>query len=107
MRRLMSFTLAAVAAAVAGLVAKRLLTPGTARAPLPSATDSVAVTPEQPARVEESVSLSAVSSASRSLPGTREQLYKQATKLGVRGRSRMNKKQLQEAVETRRSGGDS
>ncbi|HTA32426.1 MAG TPA: hypothetical protein VK721_03295 [Solirubrobacteraceae bacterium] len=33
---------------------------------------------------------------------TREQLYEEARKLGVEGRSRMNKTQLQQAVETKK-----
>jgi hypothetical protein len=41
------------------------------------------------------------------LPGTREELYRQAARLGVRGRSKMNKQQLQEAVQAQSSGGDS
>jgi hypothetical protein len=35
---------------------------------------------------------------------TREELYEQARRLGVSGRSRMNKAQLQRAVESRKSG---
>jgi hypothetical protein len=104
MRRLLSFTLAAVAAAVAGLLARRVLVQRADPASLPRATDSSAPL-EQPGRVQGTVSLSALSSASRSLPGTRDELYEQATRLGVRGRSKMNKRQLHEAVEARRSGG--
>jgi hypothetical protein len=33
---------------------------------------------------------------------TREQLYQEARRLGVRGRSRMNKRQLQRAVESKK-----
>jgi hypothetical protein len=38
---------------------------------------------------------------------TREQLYREAARLGVRGRSKMTKQQLQDAVEAARKGGDS
>jgi len=38
---------------------------------------------------------------------TREQLYKQAQDLGVEGRSKMNKRQLQEAVAAAKTGGNS
>jgi hypothetical protein len=103
---LLRFILAAAAAALAGLLVRRLLLQ--AGAPAPSATQGFADSPpEQRVGVEGAVSPSAVRSASRSLPGTREELYRQAARLGVRGRSKMNKQQLQEAVQAQSSGGDS
>jgi hypothetical protein len=105
MRRLLGFTLAAVAAAVAGLLARRLLVQGAAPASLSSGKDLAGSLAEQ-SGPEDTVSLKAVSLASRSLPGTRQELYEQATRLGVRGRSRMNKRQLQQALDAARFGGD-
>jgi hypothetical protein len=39
-------------------------------------------------------------------PLTRDQLYSEARRLGVKGRSKMNKQQLQEAVDAARIEGD-
>jgi hypothetical protein len=38
-------------------------------------------------------------------PRTREQLYREAARLEIRGRSKMNKAQLQDAVEMAKTGG--
>lgn len=108
MSRLLGFTLAAAATALAGLLVRRLILQAGTPASLPSATQDFADSaPEQPVGAEGAVSPRALRSAARSLPGTREELYKQAARLGVRGRSRMNKRQLYEAVEAQSSGGDS
>jgi hypothetical protein len=104
--RLLGFILAVAAAALAGLLVRRLLLQ--AGTPAPSATQDFAGSSlEQRVGAEGAVSPRAVRSASRSLPGTREELYRQAARLGVRGRSKMNKRQLHEAVQAQSSGGDS
>jgi hypothetical protein len=106
--RLLGFILAAAAAALAGLLIRRLLFQAGTPASPPSATQHFADSPpEQPIGAEGAVSPRALRSASRSLPGTREELYGQAARLGVRGRSRMNKAQLHAAVKAQSSGGDS
>jgi hypothetical protein len=108
MLRFLRFTVAAAAIALAGLLVRRLLLQAGAPGSLPSATqDFAGSSPEQPLGVEGAVSPRALRSAARSLPGTREELYRQAARLGVRGRSRMNKRQLHEAVEAQSSGDDS
>jgi hypothetical protein len=43
----------------------------------------------------------------RSSAVTHEQLYREAVGLGIRGRSKMNKRQLQQAVEAAKTGGGS
>jgi hypothetical protein len=108
MSRLMGFILAAAVTAIGGLLARRLLLQARTPASLPIATrDPAAAVPKQLAEPDGEVSPRAVRSAARSLPGTREELYSQAAELGVRGRSRMNKQQLYEAVEAQSSRGDS
>jgi hypothetical protein len=114
MLRLLRFTLAAAATVAAGLLVRRLLLQARGPAALPSAGQEVAEPPEvaeapneQPVGAEGAVSPRAVTTAARSLPGTREELYKEAARLGVRGRSRMNKRQLHEAVEAQSNGGGS
>lgn len=108
MSRLMGFILAAAVTAIGGLLARRLLLRARTPASLPIATrDPEAAVPKRLADTDQGVSPRAVRSAARSLPGTREELYSQAAELGVRGRSRMNKQQLQEAVEAANAGGSS
>jgi hypothetical protein len=102
------FTVAAAAMALAGLLVRRLLSQAGTPASAPSAMQDFADSrSEQPEGGEGAVSPRALRSAARSLPGTREELYRQAAGLGIRGRSRMNKRQLHEAVEAHSSGGDS
>ena len=108
MLRFLRFTVAAAAMALAGLLVRRLLSQAGAPASLPSPTDDFAMAPpERPMDAEGAVSPRALRSAARSLPGTREELYRQAARLGVKGRSGMNKRQLHEAVKAQSSGADS
>jgi hypothetical protein len=103
MSRLLRLALAAAAAALAGLLARRLLLqPGHAGSLPRTAEDSADSPPRPLGGREPTVSPTAVRDAARSLPGTRAELYKQAAGLGIKGRSKMNKRQLHEAVQKRR-----
>lgn len=81
MRRLMKICLAAALAALAGVVARRLLD------------------------LEQERSMPQPVSPSNGTDATRDELYQEAKKLQVEGRSKMDKGQLQEAVEAARTGG--
>jgi hypothetical protein len=92
MRRLLILVLAgAAAAAVAQLLQRYLQTGGD---------PFVGSAEHRPSAVP------ATSAANGTHP-TREELYKQARELDVEGRSKMNKRQLQEAVEAAKIGGRS
>lgn len=82
MRKLLNITLAAAITALAWFLVRRLLADAENAAP--------------------SVKEDAPSSGP-----SREQLYREAARLQVKGRSKMNKRQLQEAVEAANSGGGS
>jgi hypothetical protein len=79
MRRLLKILLAGAVIAIARALIQRLL--GQEAEPEPPADSQPASSP------------------------SREQLYKEAARLDVKGRSKMNKRQLQEAVEDARLGG--
>lgn len=106
MRKLLSLAVASVAAALVGLLIKRLFVPSPV-SPAIATVNPTASQADQSAPGGAPVSQRAVRSASRALPGSREQLYQEASRLQVRGRSRMNKRQLNEAVEAAMRGGDS
>src|SRR5215211_5326491 len=98
MRRLLSIAFVAAAALAAGLVARRRR----------QRTRWKALPP--PDEADSPPGLAAASPApagSRDREPTRKELYREATRLGLKGRSKMNKRQLQEAVEAARTGGDS
>jgi hypothetical protein len=98
MRRIAKIALvAAVAAAMAQAVRWLLERDGEA-APEPPR-------PEQtPARAENRNG-AAPSGASAAGGPTREELYREARRLEIQGRSKMNKQELQEAVEAAKTGG--
>jgi hypothetical protein len=88
MRRLLKIPLAGAVAALVGMLIRRLLeqvdgdrggVPATRSAPT---TRTAAASPR-----------------------TREQLYKEAARLEIKGRSKMNKAELQDAVEMAKTGG--
>ena len=81
MRRLLNIALAAGVTALAMRLIRRLLARAVEQDVQPAPTANSAV--------------------------TREQLYRQAADLRIKGRSKMNKRQLREAVEAARSGGNS
>jgi hypothetical protein len=88
MRRLLKIPLAGAVAALVGMLIRRLLEQVEGdRGGVPAAagggeTHSAAVPPR-----------------------TRDQLYKEATRLDIKGRSKMNKAELQDAVEMAKTGG--
>jgi hypothetical protein len=82
MRRLLKICLAGAVAALAVLVGRRLL----------EQEQEMSAPPPPP-------------SASNGAGATRDELYREARELGVEGRSKMNKEQLQKAVEAARTGG--
>jgi Rho termination factor, N-terminal domain len=104
-RRLLTLMLAASAAALAALLARRLILEAETQAGLAHSGGS-RTTPAPGPAPGGPVSTSAARAAAQSLPGTREELYRQAASMGVRGRSKMNKQQLQEAVLAKRAGGE-
>jgi hypothetical protein len=79
MRKLLNVAVAAAVIALAWTLARRLL--ADPEQALPSARESASSGP------------------------TRKQLYREAVRLQVKGRSKMNKRQLHEAVEAANSGG--
>jgi hypothetical protein len=91
MRRIVKIVLLAVLVAAAGLALRRLLEPGPDAAELepPKPGD------EHPGRPN---------GTSPSGP-TKDELYTEAKRLEIQGRSKMNKQELQEAVEAAKTGG--
>ncbi len=90
-----------IGVALAGVLLNRLRKRSRPAAESPGAEHVPAGRPAKPVG---EISQGAVRRAARSLPGSREQLYREASQLGVRGRSKMNKRQLHDAVEAARSG---
>jgi hypothetical protein len=82
MRKLLNIALAAGITALAWLLVRRLMT--RTQTPVPSVKQTAP--PSEPSR---------------------DQLYREAARLEVKGRSKMNKRQLREAVEAASNGGDS
>jgi hypothetical protein len=85
MHRLLKIPLAGAVAALVGLLIRRLL--------------------EQIEGHGAAGSGAAAAPPPRREPRTRDQLYKEAARLEIKGRSKMNKAELQEAVEMATTGG--
>ena len=92
MRRLLKIPLAGAVIAIARMLLRRLLDGGDRQVQEP-----------YPPPPERSTARTARATARKQR--TREDLYKEAVRLDIRGRSKMNKRQLQEAVEDARIGG--
>ena len=93
MRRLLKLLVAGAVAAAAVQLLRRLL--GVEDAP------SGGAIAESPAPAD----LTPAERASDGDGPTRDELYREAKEIGVEGRSKMNKRQLQEAVEAAKTGG--
>ena len=93
MRRLLKIPLAGAVIAIARMLLRRLLD-GEDR----QAGEAYAPPPARPRSTQ-------AARATARKQRTREDLYKEAVRLDIRGRSKMNKRQLQEAVEDARIGG--
>jgi hypothetical protein len=98
MRRIVKIALLAALVAAAGLALRRLLEPGP---------DVVEL--ESPANGDEQAATrngtrERKSSGAGGGP-TRDQLYTEARRLEIQGRSKMNKQELQQAVEAAKTGG--
>jgi hypothetical protein len=98
MRRIAKIALAVAVAAAAAQAIRWLLERDdeAAQAPLP---------PEQTFARAENRDGAAPSGASAAGGPTREELYREARRLEIQGRSKMNKRELQEAVEAAKTGG--
>jgi hypothetical protein len=90
MRRILTLALAATVAALVAAGIRRLLEPDQRQAMRPAQN---AGSSERPAK----------QGSSRQGP-TRDELYSEAQRLEIEGRSKMNKKQLAEAVEAAKTG---
>lgn len=105
MRGLLKIVFAAGVTALAAKLIRDLLSPGQGEAP------ESASAPRQAPRRSESphpgVGLR-VAQCAGTAGGepSRDELYREAARLDVKGRSKMNKRQLQEAVEAVKTGGD-
>ena len=92
MRRLLKIPLAGAVIALARMLIRRLLEGEDREASVPaSATAPPAAARRDPVRKDRSP--------------TRDELYKEAARLDIKGRSKMNKRQLQKAVEDATIGG--
>jgi hypothetical protein len=101
MRKLLKIVLAAgVTALAARLIRNMLEMDAEAAGPLPGA----GAPPPQTSKPGGKAS-SEGSAAAQPIAPSRDELYKEAARLDVKGRSKMNKEQLQEAVEAARTGG--
>jgi hypothetical protein len=113
MRRLLTIVLAAGVAALAAVLIRRLLFPEDPFSEDQSPEDqhgSAAVASQGTAAPSQHrTPWQAAPTSSGGGPTTnspsRDELYKEAARLGIKGRSKMNKRQLQEAVEAARTGG--
>ncbi len=85
MHRLLKIPLAGAVAALVGMLIRRLL--------------------DQIEAHGDAGSRAAAAPPPRREPRTRDQLYKEAARLDIKGRSKMNKAELQEAVEMATAGG--
>ena len=88
MRRLLKIPLAGAVAALVGMLIRRLLEHVEG-----DQSDDLATRSAPPTRT------------AAAPPRTREQLYREAARLDIKGRSKMNKAQLQDAVEMAKTGG--
>jgi hypothetical protein len=98
MRRILKIALLAVLVAAAGLALRRLLEPGPDAAELAPPTNGD----------EQSATRNGTRKRKSSGVGggpTRDELYTEARRLEIEGRSKMNKQELQEAVEAAKTGG--
>jgi hypothetical protein len=88
-RRLLELVLAATVAALVAMGIKRLLEPGPEVEAIPAASGRNGRPASTPAK---------------SGSPTRDELYSEAQRLEIEGRSKMNKKELAEAVEAAKTG---
>ena len=95
MRALLKLLVAGAVASLAAAFLRRLLEQA---GPQPDASDA---SPAGPASAPPPAPVTSNHAPSR------DELYKEAARLDVKGRSKMNKRQLQEAVEAARTGGSS
>jgi hypothetical protein len=98
MGRIVRIAFAAAVAAAAALAVRRLLKPdtGAGRAPPPARSTD---------RSGANGAVAGSASSSQGAGPTRDQLYREAQRLEIQGRSKMSKQELQEAVETAKTGG--
>jgi hypothetical protein len=97
MRRIVKIALLAVLVAAAGLALRRLLEPGS---------DAAELAP--PANGDEQAATRNGARERKSGAGggpTRDELYTEARRLEIQGRSKMNKQELQQAVQAAKTGG--
>jgi hypothetical protein len=98
MRRIVKIALLAVLVAAAGLALRRLLEPGP---------DAIELAPPANGDEQSATRNGTRKAAPSRVDGgpTRDQLYTEARRLEIQGRSKMNKQELQQAVEAAKTGG--